>query len=182
MRAHPVSQPVAESAAGALWGLCTVPSNAASAASDGAADLLVAALVSHGGGAASAAELCAGALRCLAAASAGGRAAVLDAGGLDSGRAAAAAFAAGAPNAHPGAAAQAAGLVADLEAPPPEYAPISPPNAPLGGALLTRPRSATWSVDDFFPDDATVAEASAAAAAMGAVVKQKVTRQCGLFL
>jgi hypothetical protein len=126
---HPDDAAVAESAAGALWALATSQRNAQAAVRDGAASALVAALVSHGDAAPQCAHLALGALRCFNAASAECRAAVLDAGGLDAARAAVGAMTAiaeregdAAPAAN-AAAAQARGLVAELEAPPPAYRP-----------------------------------------------------------
>jgi len=125
LAAHPEDPTVAESAAGALWALATLRVNAVAACSDGAAPALVAALVSHGQGSAQCSQLALGALRCFNAASASCRAAVLDAGGLDAARSAAATMGAAAAGGNDptasAALAQARGLVAELEGPPPAY-------------------------------------------------------------
>jgi len=120
LRQHPDDRRVAESCAGALWGMATLPGNAAAAAAQGAAPLLVALLVTHGAQGACA-ELALGALRCLNAASALSRSAVLEAGALDAARAAQRTH----TGQHAGAAAQAQGLVSDLEAPPPPFPRIA---------------------------------------------------------
>jgi len=187
LRLHSDRSDVAESAAGAIWGLCTLPINAEEAAAAGAAGLLVASLVTHHTGSVNAAELASGALRCLAAASPTGRAAVLDAGGLDAARAVAASPALTLPGTR-GAAAQAAGLASDLEAAPPEFPSTEEPQesayefddaslAAAAAAASAAAAAAAQFASDYYPSEETIAAAAQAAQA----ARKGISRQCGLF-
>jgi hypothetical protein len=155
MRQHCASAEVAEACCGALWAVSTWPASADAAAREGAAPLLVAALVTHGMRSSARGEACAelaiGALRSVAAASPEGRLRALDAGALDAARAAAREWVGC------GAAEAALGLARELEAAPEGFPELRPEEAPAG-----------WG------DEEELVEVARAAA-------KTVLRQCSLF-